>query len=159
MNVSNQGRQLLMQWEGVKEKTYLDSAGLPTIGCGHLLTKDELRSGKIKIGNEFVKYENGLTNLQIDQLLHQDLHIAEETVSNNVSVGLTQYQFDALCSFVFNVGTTAFINSTLLKVLNSKDFDAVQNQLRRWNKSGGRIVAGLINRREKEISLFNSGFA
>jgi len=148
-----------MKWEGVREQMYFDSAGLPTIGCGHLLTRDELRSGKIRIGQEFVKYENGLTHLQIDQLLHQDLQISEEAVNDNVVVGLTQHQFDAICSFVFNVGTTAFINSTLLKVLNSKDFDAVQNQLRRWNKSGGRIVAGLINRREKEISLFNSGFA
>lgn len=154
MRMSDRGRELLTQWEGKSAKVYKDSAGLPTIGVGHLLTKDESASGKILILGISTKYGEGLTASQIDQLLVQDLAGAEGAVNSGVEAALTQNQFDALVSFVFNVGRTAFYNSTLRKVLNAGKYKEVPNQLRRWNRAGGVVVAGLSNRRENEIKLF-----
>lgn len=156
MKMSDNGRKLLQQWEGIRKDVYNDSAGLPTIGCGHLLTRDELSSGKIIINGTPVKYCYGLTLSQIDQLLSHDLVSAEYAVNSGVDQELNQNQFDALCSFTFNVGVKAFMNSTLLKCINGGDYSEVPFQLRRWNKSGGKVVAGLINRRENEIRLWES---
>ena len=61
MQMSERGKELLSQWEGIETKVYRDVAGLPTIGVGHLLTKDELTSGKIVINGQQVKYGDGLT--------------------------------------------------------------------------------------------------
>lgn len=155
MQMSQHGLELLKQWEGCELKVYNDSAGLPTIGVGHLLTKSELSSGKINIDGVAVVYANGLTNDQVLALLAQDVKPAEQSVNNGVKVSLNQNQFDALVSFTFNVGGGAFSSSTLLKVLNQGQYDQVPDQLRRWTKSGGRTVQGLVNRRENEIKLWN----
>jgi lysozyme len=154
MRMSEHGRELLTEWESTRHDVYNDPAGLPTIGVGHLLTKDELTSGKILILGEAIKYGYGLTNLQIDRLLTQDLAGAEGAVNAGVTVALNQNQFDALVSFTFNIGRQAFYTSTLRKLLNEGRYARVNDQLRRWNRSGGRIVQGLINRRENEIKLF-----
>jgi lysozyme len=153
--MSQHGLELLEQWEGFKSEVYKDSAGLPTIGVGHLLTKSELSSGKIVINGVAVSYANGLTDQQVTNLLAQDVKPAEQCVNSGVKVSLNQDQFDALVSFTFNVGGGAFTNSTLLKVLNQGKYDQVPDQLRRWTRSGGKVVQGLVNRRENEIKLWN----
>ncbi|MEN3335751.1 MAG: lysozyme [Blastocatellia bacterium] len=155
MQMSPNGLELLEQWEGFKTTVYKDSAGLPTIGVGHLLTKSELSSGKITINGVPVKYGNGLTAQQVTDLLAQDVQPAAAAVNNNVKVPLTQNQFDALVSFTFNVGVGAFTSSTLLKVLNQKQYDQVPTQLLRWTRAGGQVVQGLVNRRNNEIKLWN----
>ena len=155
MQMSANGLELLEQWEGFKPNVYKDSAGLPTIGVGHLLTKSELSSGKIVINGTSVPYSGGLTNQQVLNLLSQDVNPAGQAVNNNVKVTLNQNQFDALVSFTFNVGSGSFNSSTLLKVLNQGEYDQVPDQLRRWNKAGGKVVQGLVNRRENEIKLWN----
>jgi lysozyme len=155
MQMSEHGRQLLKQWEGFKNKLYNDPAGLPTIGVGHLLTKSELSSGKIVINGVPVEYDVGLSDQQVLDLLSQDVNPAVQLVTNKVTVGLNQNQFDALTSFTFNVGGAAFTGSTLLKLLNQGQYDEVPAQLRRWNKTGGKVIQGLINRRENEIKLWN----
>jgi lysozyme len=155
MKMSANGLNLLEQWEGFKLKVYKDSAGLPTIGVGHLLTKSELTSGKIGIKGAAVKYADGLTNQQVIDLLAQDVAPVGQIVTKSVKVPLTQNQFDALVSFAFNVGNAAFTGSTLLKVLNDKQYKEVPTQLLRWTRSGGKVVPGLLNRRENEIKLWN----
>ena len=155
MQMSEHGLGLLQKWEGFELKVYKDSAGLPTIGVGHLLTKSELTSGKIVINAVSVKYSDGLTNQQVLDLLSQDLKPVEKIVNNGVKVPLNQNQFDALVSFVFNVGNAAFAASTLLKLLNQKQYADVPAQLLRWVRSGGQVVQGLLNRRKNEISLWN----
>jgi len=155
MQMSEHGLELLKQWEGFKNKLYNDSAGLPTIGVGHLLTKSELSSGKIVINGAAVQYDVGLSDSQVLNLLKQDMTPAAQVVTNKVTVPLNQNQFDALTSFTFNVGGAAFSGSTLLKLLNQGQYDEVPPQLRRWNKAGGKVVQGLINRRENEIKLWN----
>lgn len=156
MRMSDNGRKLLMEWEGYWNDVYIDSGGAPTIGVGHLLTKSELRSGKLIIGYESVKYHDGLTDAQVDILLSQDLEESENAVNSNVNQELNQDQFDALVSFVFNVGVSAFEKSTLLKCINNGDYSEVPFQLRRWNKGNGRVILGLVNRREKEIELWEN---
>lgn len=158
MKMSGQGLALLTQWEGFKTTVYKDVAGHPTIGVGHLLTKDELSSGKININGEIIKIHNGITQQQVVDLLGQDLRRYEETVRNCTTTKLEQHQFDALVSFCFNVGQGAFKNSTLLKRVNVKNFNDVPYQFSRWNKAGGRVIKGLINRRKNEIKLWEGKF-
>jgi lysozyme len=154
MRTSDHGLQLLKQWEGFKPKFYKDAAGLPTIGVGHLLKKDELASGTITIHDVPVAYTDGLTDEQVTVLLGQDLHPAENAVNSGAKVALNQNQFDALVAFTFNTGIQAFTDSTLLKMLNQGNYDAVPDQLRRWVRAGGNVIQGLVNRRENEIKLW-----
>lgn len=155
MRIDQAGIDFIKSVEGVKNFVYADSAGLPTIGVGHLLLPGELSSGKINIGDKSYKYHEGLPDNAIDGLLMRDLHIAQCDVNVHVKSELTQNQYNALVSFVFNVGVGAFRNSTLLKLLNTGDYDAVPDQMRRWVFSAGRQIQGLKNRREREIELWN----
>lgn len=156
MRMSEKGRELLTEWEGKERHVYRDAAGLMTIGVGHLLTRDELTSGRIMIMGCPVKYADGLTDYQIDKLLEQDLAGPEYAVNSGIDVQLNQNQFDAICSFVFNVGKQAFFSSTLRELLNQGSYNDVEKQLVRWNKAGGKVIPGLICRRDKEIALFKS---
>ena len=126
-----------------------------TIGVGHCLTKDELTSSKIEIAGAPVIWRNRLTEGQVQNLLTQDLGNATSAVNCLITVPLTQTQFDALVSFAFNVGSEAFRNSTLRRLLNTCDYDAVPAQLRRWiHNHDGSICQGLVTRREREIELW-----
>ena len=155
MKASQHLKNLFEQWEGIRQQAYFDSGNEVTIGIGHLLTKSEKTSGKITIAGQDIKYESWLSTAECHELLDQDLNIPERTVNSLVFTELNQNQFDALVSFTFNVGDSAFKNSTLLKLLNAGAYDKVPEQLRRWNKCNGMIVQGLVNRREKEIALWN----
>lgn len=159
MKMSAKGISLLTKWEGFKKEVYLDAASKRTIGVGHLLTPEELISGVMLIGGEPVEWQDGLTSGQVGILLAQDLKPREEVVTRMVKVQLNQDQFDALVSFVFNVGDGAFHDSTLLKLLNQGKYDEVPTQLRRWNKAGGKVVDGLVERREKEIKLWSGQYS
>lgn len=158
MATSEDGIAAISIREGRRHMMYRDSAGLPTIGVGHLLTRDELRSGKIAgVG----PWAGGLTDEQVDLILRRDLAVAEDAVERYVTVPLTVNQYDALVSFVFNVGVgspdtatgagTGFQGSTLLTILNSGNYAGVPAQLRRWIHSGGKIDPGLAVRREREV--------
>ena len=152
--MSDHGRALLIQCEGFKPKQYLDSAGLPTIGVGHLITPAERTSKQIKIGTAIVSTTATLTDAQVNTLLIQDLVRFETAVTSFVVVDLKQNQYDALVSFAFNLGTTTLKTSTLLKELNARNYDAVPTQMRRFVNSDGHPVPGLVNRRENEVKLW-----
>jgi len=155
MRIDQAGIDFIKAAEGVKPFVYLDVAGLPTIGAGHLLTRDELTSGKIMIAGYAYKYQDGLSDKLIDLLLKQDLQIAETAIQNNVKVDLNQNQYNTLVSFVINIGVAAFKESTLLKWLNAGLHSKVPVQMRRWIFSGGQQIRGLKNRREKEMALWS----
>lgn len=140
-STSKKGLDMIKQFEGYSEKVYSDVAGKKTIGYGHLIK-----------GNE--NYEI-IGREEAEQLLIKDMVIAEKAVSNLVSVHLTQNQYDALVSFVYNVGRGNFERSTMLIKLNSKNYKGASLEFKRWNKAGGKVVKGLINRRQKEEVLFN----
>ena len=150
LRLSQSGIDLLKRLEGCSTVMYKDVAGYPTIGVGHLLTKSELSSGKLLINGEPVKWGNGLAAQQCDDLLAQDVHWAENA-TGAVLVPLTLNQFDALVSFIFNVGEQAFRGSTLLRKLNAHHYDEVPAQMRRWTMAGGKAILGLKNRREWEV--------
>ncbi len=156
MHVGQRGKDLFKEWEGLVTHEYLDSGSAPTIGIGHLLTRSERTSGKITIGGQALDYRNGLTEQQCWDLLDLDLSGSEAVVNEAVKVSLNQNQFDALVSFVFNVGDGAFRGSTLLRLLNQGQLDQVPAQLQRWVRDNGQVVQGLVNRRNKEIALWNT---
>ena len=118
MQMSESGRKKLAAWEGVRCRAYRDAGGKLTIGVGHLLTRSELSSGKIRIKGEIARYAGSLTDRQVLDLLGQDLEGAENAVNEGVAVELSLNQFNVLVSFCFNVGAAAFKNSTLLRRLN-----------------------------------------
>lgn len=145
--LSEHGRRLIEQREGLRLEAYRDSAGLWTIGFGHLLTKGELRSGKV-LG---IDWRNGITAATADALLGGDLYTASDAINEFVRVALLPNQYDALVSFVYNIGDDAFQDSTLLRLLNTDHFAEIPKQMRRWIHSAGQVDQGLIARREDEI--------
>ena len=155
MNFSGKGLTFLIRMEGKINTVYKDSAGLDTIGVGHLITKPEKATGKILIGDSLIDFIHGLTDNEVETLLKQDLARFERTINTLVRTSLTQNQYDALVSFCFNVGQTAFTNSSLLKELNKSNYSGIANELRKWKNSGGKPDPILIKRRESEIELFN----
>ena len=146
MKTSPIGITAIQSREGLRLFAYLDDAGVPTIGYGH--TKGVFLGQKIDEPTA-VRY------------LEEDLAWAEEAVNSNVKVPLTENQFDALVSFVFNVGAGGFATSTLLEVLNQGNYTEAAEQLLRWNKVTvkGELVKheGLVNRRNAEKAQFLSG--
>lgn len=157
--MSQYGMDLLIESEGYEKHLYYDQAGLHTIGVGHLLTPIERDTGYISINGELVSVAGGLSEAQVKQLLAQDLMRFEQAVNDLVKVPLNQNQFDALVHFAFNVGVTAFERSTLLRALNSGNYLAVPEQMMRWKyvtvKGKRKVSKGLINRRVKEVNMWN----
>jgi lysozyme len=142
--------------EGRRARIYSDVGGQPTIGIGHMLTPSERKSGKIRIAGNPVIYRNGLSDEDIDRLCLQDAERAARAVRVYVNVPLEENQFNALVSFVFNVGEEAFRWSTLLRRLNLGDYESVPGQLKRWVYSCGAKIRGLAIRRQKEIEEWNN---
>ena len=142
-NISENGLGFIRESEGFIGTIYRDAGGRATIGYGHLLTT-----------NEAERFSNGITREQGGELLRQDVGIAVGAINRLVNVRLNQNQFDALSSFVFNVGTGNFSRSTLLRELNRGNYDAVPAQLLRWVNVNGVQNRGLRMRRMREINLF-----
>ena len=152
---SKRGLTALTKLEGFKPSVYKDSAGLLTIGVGHLLTPAEQASGQLESIDAMWKH--GLADDEVIALLERDVQRFVTAVNTAVTVRLKQQEFDALICFVFNIGVGAAQKSTLIKKLNLGDYTAVPNELRKWNKAGGRVLQGLVNRREAEIKMWESG--
>lgn len=154
--ISNKGIEFIARLEGMRRRVYADEGGLATIGIGHLLTQAELASGTIIIGSQEIPYGQGLTIDQCYELLRQDLVAPAAAVARAVTAGINQNQFDALVSFVFNVGCSAFSRSTLLQCINAEELNEVPGQLRKWIYVNGGKSDGLRRRREAEIVLWNA---
>jgi lysozyme len=141
MEISKEGISLIKKFEGCELKAYRCAAGVPTIGYGstHGVTMD------MEISQE-----------RADMLLLEDIEKFEQAVNDLVKAPLKQNEFDALVSWTFNLGPTNLKNSTLLKVLNSShpDWNDIPAQIKRWNKAGGKVLQGLVRRREAEALLF-----
>lgn len=148
--LSDAGARLIADFEGFRSELYNDPAGHCTIGYGHLV-----HHGPID-GREAAEFKKGITRKRALELLREDAAAAADAVEDRVKVPLTQQQFDALVSFVFNVGSGAFAESTLLRLLNEGDYDAVPGQLGRWVKANGKTLDGLVRRRKAEGAHFAS---
>lgn len=143
--VSEDGLTQIIKHEGEILKVYLDPIGLPTVGVGHLLIGQEKKD--FPVGTR-------ITKAQSREWLRKDIAKSERAVHERVKVPLTQNQFDALVSFVFNVGIGAFGRSTLLKKLNAKDYKGAADSMLAWVNAGGRKLPGLVTRRKAERKLF-----
>ncbi|WP_254493835.1 lysozyme [Bartonella sp. B1099] len=145
--ISQEGLALIKQWEGLRLNAYKDAIGVWTIGYGHTNSA----------GKPFVRKGMTITEKQAEELLCKDLRQFENAVERTVTVSLTDEQFAALVSFCYNVGTTAFCNSTLLKKLNQGEYEAVPAELQKWTKAGGKRLQGLVHRRVAEAGLWAKG--
>lgn len=142
VDVSNRFIGLIEQFEGFRAKCYQDTGGVWTIGFGHACPAGDPFRNSI------------LTREQAEALLRKDVQHAVEAVNTHVTVPLKQEQFDALVDFVYNVGAGAFASSTLLRKLNAGHCCAVPDELRKWTRDNGQVIAGLIARRRAEIALY-----
>ncbi|ATO57110.1 lysozyme [Bartonella sp. 1-1C] len=145
--ISSEGLALIKQWEGLRLNAYKDAIGVWTIGYGHTNSA----------GKPLVYEGMTITEKQAEKLLCKDLRQFENAVERAVTVPLTDEQFAALVSFCYNVGTTAFSNSTLLKKLNKGEYEAVPSELQKWTKAGGKRLHGLVHRRAAEAGLWAKG--
>ena len=139
MKLSSKGLSLIKEFEGLELEAYLCAAGVPTIGYGSTAN---------------VVLNTTITEAEAEELLRQDVATFEECVNDFVDVDLTQSEFDALVCFSFNVGCNAFMNSTLLRLINQGNKEAAAQQFSRWNRAGKKVLAGLTRRREAEKQLF-----
>ena len=140
MKTSSNGIDLIKHYEGCETEAYLCPANVWTIGYGHI---------------KGVQEGDVITEQQAHDMLVEELEEYEGYVNTKVTVELNQDQFDALVSWVYNLGSGNFTSSTLLKVLNSGDYAGVPEQILRWNKANGQVLEGLSRRRESEAELFS----
>ena len=141
MITSQNGIERIKSFESFQAKAYTCPAGKLTIGYGHVILPDE------DLGHVTV------TERGAEDLLKEDLEGAEQAV-NRANLKIDQDQFDALVSFVFNVGVGAFQGSTLLKRIRVGDMQGAADEFLKWNHGGGKVLAGLTRRREVERQLF-----
>lgn len=140
MHLSAQGLALIKRFEGFASAPYLCPAEVWTIGYGHTKGVNA--------------YTTPISETYADQLLKEDVAQSEQTVRTYVTNPLTQSQFDALVSLVFNIGEHHFKRSTLLKKLNAGDVEGTADEFMRWVHAAGKKLKGLEKRRKAERELF-----
>ena len=164
MKISDNGINMLKRFEGsvkigARHVIYDDKTGRPvnsdkelpagaTIGYGHLIKSDE-------------DFKHGITERQATEILRSDISTAERAIKDNITIPLSQNQYDALVSLAYNIGAKNFANSTVVKYVNDSNYHntkypTLESAWMAWNKSGGREMAGLTNRRQQEFKLFNN---
>jgi lysozyme len=141
MKTSEEGRALIKKFEGCELEAYQCSANVWTIGYGH---------------TQGIKEGDVCTQEDADRMLEEDLEEFEGYVQEAVNVPLEQHEFDALVAWTYNLGPSNLRSSTMLKRLNDSKFDQVPLEMRRWNKAGGKVLDGLVRRREAESLLFTN---
>ncbi|MCY1388643.1 Lysozyme RrrD [compost metagenome] len=139
MRTSDRGLSLIKSFEGLRLQAYQDAVGVWTIGYG---------------ATRGVKAGMAITKEQAERMLLNDVQRFEPEVERLVKVQLSQSQWDALMSFTYNLGAANLESSTLLKLLNRKDYAGAADQFPRWNRAGGKVLPGLVRRRAAERDLF-----
>jgi len=140
MKVSQKGIDLIKRFEGFSPTAYLCPAGVWTIGYGH--------TAGVRAGDS-------VDEDTAEDFLREDLADAEGAVGKYVKVPLKQWQFDALVSFTFNLGSGNLYSSTLLKKVNrNPDDSAIRQEFEKWVYAGGRVLKGLVDRRKAEADMY-----
>lgn len=139
MKVNEKGKDLIKSLEGCKLKAYQCSAGKWTIGYGF---------------TRGVKEGDTITQEEADKRFEDEVQNFANEVSLRLRVPVNENQFSAMVSLVYNIGVGAFEHSTLLRFVNRMFFEEAANEFPKWNKSGGKPLAGLTRRREAERALF-----
>lgn len=144
LTISKRGITFIKRWEDCRLAAYKDGGGVWTIGFGH--------TGHVLPGL-VINYQ------QAEDLLRSDLNVAERVIRHAVEVPLSQNEYDALSSFIFNIGSTQFFGSTLRARLNNCEYDQAADQFPRWCYDNGKLVKGLQNRRRDERLLFTGHYS
>ncbi|MCH7339871.1 lysozyme [Acinetobacter higginsii] len=144
MSISAHGINLITSFEDLKLHAYDDGVGVWSIGFGTTVYPTGVR----------VKQGDYCTLEQAKSFFQHDLKYFQKAINEAVTVPLSQNQFDALVSLAYNIGSNAFKNSTLLKYLNALAYQDAADQFLVWNKGGGKVLKGLVRRREAERKLF-----
>ena len=138
--------EVIKEFEGYSSEPYLCPANIPTIGYGNTMYAN---------GERVTMDDSKIDKKEADKMLLDTIKSVEKQVKNVVEVKLPAHKLAALISFTYNVGIGNFSKSTLLAWLNSNpNYSEIPSQFRRWNKGGGRVLKGLIRRRESEIELW-----
>lgn len=154
--VREAGLNLIKKYEGFKSKPYLCPASVPTIGFGSTYYED---------GHKVKLTDPSISEAEASSLLEALLVSYEKGVKSIITSELTQNQFDALVCFVYNLGLGALqrkeggkiVQTTICKKVNLNPNDpTIKEEFLRWNKAGGRVIAGLTKRREEEAKLYFS---
>ena len=145
MRISEEGKQLIRDFEGLRLSAYRDAVGVLTIGYGH---------------TRGVRPGQTITHREAELLLSADLEPIERQLTADLGEdGVLQCQFDALCSFCFNLGIGAYMRSTLRKYVKAgRDADA-DKEFGKWVHAGGKVLPGLVTRRAAERKMFLQGGA
>lgn len=141
-NINNAGIKLIKSFEGLELKAYRDAVNILTIGYGH--TGSDVHEGQV------------ITEQEAEELMKKDLERFEKGVSELIKVTISDNEFAALVSFSYNLGLGNLKQSTLLNCLNKLNRQDAAQEFLRWNKAGGKVLAGLTRRREAERQLFIS---
>ncbi len=142
-HITKNGLELIKSFEGFSSVMYRDSAGLPTIGYGHLITSSEKNL-----------FTAGITKSKAEELLKADVITAERAVTRLITVPLNDNQFDSLVSFTFNLGAAVLQRSTLRAKVNRAEHEQVPLEFLRWVYADGRKILGLVRRRKAEAELY-----
>lgn len=144
--IGQKGLQLIKRFEGFQSKPYLCPAGVPTIGYGNTFYPD---------GRKVTLNDQPVTEAEAEILLLDTLKIYEKCVDSYCTDDINQNQFDALVSFAYNVGCMNLKSSTLLKKVNLKvNNPLIMKEFLKWKKANGRVLYGLLVRRQAEASLY-----
>ena len=141
MKISEDGLELIKKFEGCETSAYQDSVGVWTIGFGHTKGVEEGQTCSIE---------------DAEAMLADEMDESEGYINNMVKVELQQHEFDSLVAWVYNLGPTNLGESTMLKVLNGGQFDRVPDEMNRWTRAGGKILEGLVRRRQAESLMFQN---
>lgn len=144
MNISDAGLKFIASWEGLVNRLYDDAAGHCTIGVGHL----------VHLGNcdgrpEEQPFLNGLTDDECYALMRKDAQRFVDKVNREIAIPLTQNQFDALVDFAYNLGDLL----TVAPVVNAHG--DICGEIKKYTHAGGRVLQGLVRRRQAECDLWN----
>lgn len=146
--LSQKGVDLIKQFEGLSLVPYICAGGINTIGFGSTYYPN---------GKKVTLKDSKITPQQAEELLKNTLSTYEKAVDSFCRDDISQPQFDALVSFAYNVGTGNLQKSTLIKKVNANPKDVtIADEFLKWNKSAGRVLAGLTRRRQAEANLYFS---
>ena len=147
MKTNAAGLGIIKRFEGFSAEQYLCPAGIPTIGYGSTWDADR---------NRVTVDHPPVTEAEAEALLQQELDHVEGAIGKLIRVPLTENQFSALASFTFNLGSGNLQSSTLRMKLNRGEYDGAADEFPKWRRAGGKILRGLVRRREEERELFLS---
>jgi len=143
MELSNNGIDLIVSFEGCALAPYNDVAGFATVGIGHLIRKSCI-----------LPTDKVITKDEAYALFRQDAAGAIHGVTALVKVPLTQNQFDALVSWTYNLGVNTLLHSSVLRLLNAQNYAEASQHMLLYNEAGGKVIPGLVRRRAAEVALF-----